>query len=106
MILSGKARLAGVLGWPISHSLSPRLHGYWLQHYGIDGAYLPLGAPSAALERVVRALCETPARRYGLYSRKGCLLPGADADILLVDMDVRETLSNDAIVSKCGWDAL
>ncbi len=64
MILSGKARLAGVLGWPISHSLSPRLHGYWLQHYGIDGAYLPLAAPSAALERVVRALSDLGFRGF------------------------------------------
>lgn len=39
---SGKALLAGVIGQPISHSLSPALHEYWLQHYGIDGAYIPL----------------------------------------------------------------
>jgi shikimate dehydrogenase len=38
----GATRLAGVIGWPISHSLSPRLHGYWLTEYGIDGQYLPL----------------------------------------------------------------
>ncbi len=30
------------MGWPVSHSRSPRLHGYWLEAYGIDGAYLPL----------------------------------------------------------------
>lgn len=30
---------AGVMGWPISHSCSPRLHGYWLARYGIDGTY-------------------------------------------------------------------
>lgn len=30
---------AGVIGWPISHSLSPRLHGYWLEQMGIDGHY-------------------------------------------------------------------
>lgn len=41
-LLSGHARLAGVLGWPVSHSRSPRLHGYWLETLGIDGAYLPL----------------------------------------------------------------
>src|SRR5688572_9130182 len=40
--LSGKARLAGVMGWPVGHSLSPRLHGYWFERYGIDGAYVPL----------------------------------------------------------------
>jgi shikimate dehydrogenase len=41
-ILSGKARLAGITGWPVSHSRSPRLHGFWLQRHGIDGAYVPL----------------------------------------------------------------
>ena len=41
-ILSGKARLAGITGWPVSHSRSPRLHGFWLKRHGIDGAYLPL----------------------------------------------------------------
>ena len=30
------------MGWPVSHSLSPRLHGYWLACYRIDGAYVPL----------------------------------------------------------------
>lgn len=41
-MISGRARLAGLLGWPVSHSRSPRLHGHWLQKHGIDGAYLPL----------------------------------------------------------------
>ena len=30
---------AGVMGWPISHTLSPRLHSYWLNQYGINGSY-------------------------------------------------------------------
>lgn len=30
---------AGVVGHPVAHSLSPKLHGYWLKHYGIDGEY-------------------------------------------------------------------
>ncbi len=42
MLLSGHARLAGVIGWPVAHSRSPRLHGTWLARHGIDGAYLPL----------------------------------------------------------------
>lgn len=41
-ILSGKARIAGISGWPVSHSRSPRLHGFWLQRHNIDGAYIPL----------------------------------------------------------------
>lgn len=30
---------ACVIGWPISHSRSPLIHGYWLAKYGIDGSY-------------------------------------------------------------------
>ncbi len=56
MILSGRARLAGVAGWPVSHSLSPRLHGFWLEHHGIDGAYLPLAVAPEHLETALRGL--------------------------------------------------
>jgi shikimate dehydrogenase len=55
-ILTGKARLAGVIGWPVSHSRSPRLHGYWLDRYGIDGAYLPLPVRPEAFATAVRGL--------------------------------------------------
>lgn len=44
MTVTGKARLAGIIGWPVSHSLSPVLHGHWLNEYGIDGAMVPLAA--------------------------------------------------------------
>ena len=56
MIVTGRAELAGVLGWPVSHSRSPRLHGFWLERLGIDGAYLPLPVAPENLEQVVRAL--------------------------------------------------
>lgn len=56
MILSGKAALAGVLGCPVSHSRSPRLHNYWLNMLGIDGAYVPLFVTPQHLGQVVKAL--------------------------------------------------
>ncbi len=31
---------ACVIGWPVSHSLSPVIHGYWLKHSGIDAEYV------------------------------------------------------------------
>jgi shikimate dehydrogenase len=40
--------LAGVIGWPIAQSRSPRLHGHWLRRYGIVGHYVPLGPASDA----------------------------------------------------------
>ncbi len=56
MTMTGSAKLAGVMGWPIAHSLSPRLHGYWLQTYGIDGAYLPLAVEPENLAHALSAL--------------------------------------------------
>ena len=56
MTLNGHARLAGVMGWPVAHSRSPRLHGYWLAHHGIDGAYLPLAVAPDALADALGAL--------------------------------------------------
>jgi shikimate dehydrogenase len=54
--LSGQAKLAGVLGWPVSHSRSPRLHGFWLRQYRIDGAYVPLAVRPESFVEAVRAL--------------------------------------------------
>ncbi|MDP7393154.1 MAG: shikimate dehydrogenase [Alphaproteobacteria bacterium] len=56
MNLSGKAKLAGVMGWPISHSRSPLLHGYWLRELNIDGTYLPLAVDPENIEAALRAL--------------------------------------------------
>ncbi|WP_207485380.1 shikimate dehydrogenase [Arenibaculum pallidiluteum] len=56
MLPSGKALVAGVMGWPVGHSRSPRLHGFWLREYGIDGAYVPLAVPPDRIEQAVRAL--------------------------------------------------
>ena len=56
MRVSGKTKIAGVMGWPISHSRSPLLHGYWLREYGIDGSYLPFPVEPANLKVALRAL--------------------------------------------------
>ena len=55
-ILSGKSRLAGITGWPVSHSRSPRLHGFWLERHGIDGAYVPLPIAPDDFPAAIRGL--------------------------------------------------
>ncbi len=40
-MLTGRAKVSGIMGWPVSHSRSPAIHGHWLARYGIDGAYIP-----------------------------------------------------------------
>ncbi|RVT92299.1 shikimate dehydrogenase [Rhodovarius crocodyli] len=54
--ITGKARIAGVFGWPVSHSRSPLLHNHWLGRHGIDGAYIPLPAAPERFEQAVRGL--------------------------------------------------
>lgn len=45
-----------------------------------------------SLPDYVRMACEAPARAFGLYPRKGVLQPGADADIVLIDMNRTGTI--------------
>ena len=55
-MISGRARLAGVIGWPVAHSRSPILHNAWLARHGIDGAYVPLAVASEDFAAAVRGL--------------------------------------------------
>lgn len=34
--------LAGVIGWPVAHSRSPKIHNFWLKKFGVSGAYVLL----------------------------------------------------------------
>lgn len=79
MTLTGAAHIAGVMGWPVSHSRSPQLHGHWIRRYGIDGAYVPLAVPPERLEDALRGL---PALGF-----KGCnvTIPHKTAAAGLVD---------------------
>ena len=52
----GAIPLAGVIGDPIFQSRSPKLHGHWLDRYGIEGRYIPLHVTEGNLATVVRAL--------------------------------------------------
>ncbi len=77
--LSGKTRIAGVFGWPVDHSRSPRLHGYWLREFGIDGAFIPFATHPSKLEQGLRAL---PALGF----RGGSItLPHKERALALVD---------------------
>ncbi len=57
-IRPGNARLAGIIGWPVEHSRSPRLHGFWLERHAIDGAYVPLAIRPDDFPAAVRSLMQ------------------------------------------------
>jgi shikimate dehydrogenase len=49
-------RAAGVIGWPVMHSRSPKLHGWWLEKYRIPGVYVPMAVQPGRLEAALRGL--------------------------------------------------
>jgi shikimate dehydrogenase len=51
-----KFGLAGVMGWPVSHSRSPTLHNYWIKHYGLTGAYVLLPVEPGNLPAALKGL--------------------------------------------------
>ncbi len=48
--------LAGVMGWPVSHSRSPLMHNLWLKQHGIQGVYVPLPVQPGRLSDALRGL--------------------------------------------------
>jgi dihydroorotase len=55
------------------------------------------------LWRAAQLLAEAPARLLGIYPRKGTLLPGSDADLVVVDLDRETVLTDDGLYTKVGW---
>jgi dihydroorotase len=56
-----------------------------------------------SLRRAVELLAEEPARFLGIYPQKGVLVPGADADLVIVDLDREEVLTDDGLYTRVGW---
>jgi shikimate dehydrogenase len=74
------ARRACVIGWPVAHSRSPLIHGYWLEHYAIDGSY---GREAVAPEALAGFI-----ERLGSSGYVGCnvTLPHKEAVYGLVEV--------------------
>ena len=71
--------IAGVIGDPISHSLSPRLHGYWIDKYSINGEYNAYHVSPAELRGFIKSL-----RDNGI-SGVNITLPHKEEALKLVD---------------------
>ena len=52
---------------------------------------------------LVRITSYNPARIFGVYPRKGVIQLGADADMVIVDMNKEEVISNETTYTKVGW---
>ena len=71
---------AAVIGHPVAHSLSPKLHGFWLKFYDIPGYYHPYDVTAENLENTIKAL-------RNIENFRGCnlTLPHKESMIPLLD---------------------
>ncbi len=53
-VISGKTKLLGVIGHPVSHSLSPVMHNAAIAHLGLDYVYLPLPVKPENLQAAIQ----------------------------------------------------
>ncbi len=59
-----------------------------------------------SIERVVQVACENPAKTAGIWGRKGSLLPGFDADVVLVDLSREVKVNKGHINTRSGWSLM
>lgn len=58
------------------------------------------------MERLVQVSCENPAKTAGIWGTKGSLLPGFDADIVIVDASREVTVGKEHINTRSGWSIM
>ena len=63
-------------------------------------------AGKLTLERLVEVACENPAKIFGLFPKKGALEVGADADLVLLDLDRVVEVDNAQLLTRTGWSVL
>ena len=86
----------------------PGLDNIWKAWGGVSGVQTTLPVMltegvhkrGLALTDLVRMLSTNPARLFGLYPQKGTLLPGADADLVIIDLDREWRLEEDDLFYK------
>lgn len=61
MELTGKTQIVGVIGWPVSHSISPPMHNAAFREMGLDWCYIPLPVSTEKPETVGAAVRGLPA---------------------------------------------
>ncbi|MAZ03449.1 MAG: shikimate dehydrogenase [Sneathiella sp.] len=78
-------KIAGVMGWPISHSLSPRLHGYWIEKYGLNAEYRAWPVKPEELAQKLTALKSDCAAEGAVFRGTNLTIPLKETAFDVVD---------------------
>lgn len=87
MLITGQTKLLGLLGWPVSHSLSPAMHNAAAAALQLDVVYLPLPVMPERVEAALRGLVAlgflganvTVPHKQAVMSYLGSIEPAAEA---------------------------
>ncbi|MCC3303961.1 shikimate dehydrogenase [Sneathiella sp. HT1-7] len=85
-MMDDKKKIAGVMGWPISHSLSPRLHGYWIEKYGLNADYRAWPVKPEDLRETFSQLKEDCAAEGGIFRGTNLTIPLKETAFEVVDI--------------------
>ena len=66
--ITAQARVAAVIGDPVAHSMSPRIHNTWLAEHNIDGVYIPLHVTPENLATTLTLLSTIPAALGAIFT--------------------------------------
>ena len=102
--ISGATKLVGIIGWPVEHSLSPRMHNAAFAALGLDWAYVPLPTPPERVDEAIRGLAAlgfVGANVTAPHKHAAAALCDTDApsvNTLIVRDDRVEGVSTDAAI--------
>jgi allantoinase len=90
------------VGWQVQRKHGPDIFALASGAPGVE-LIVPLVSDALGPAELVRLVCAAPARRFGLWPRKGNLMPGADADVLVLDPDAEWVVDPASLVTEAGW---
>jgi dihydropyrimidinase/dihydroorotase len=56
-----------------------------------------------SIARLAQVASENPARIFGLYPKKGAIVPGADADLVVVDLERKVKITREILHTVTPW---
>ncbi|PHQ67698.1 MAG: shikimate dehydrogenase [Sneathiella sp.] len=81
-----RKKVANVMGWPIGHSLSPRLHGFWIKKYDLNAAYNARAVKAEDLERMLRDISAEYLKKDQVFRGTNLTIPLKEVALDIVDI--------------------